>query len=217
MRKKLKAIWYHLARLMCCLFFRVFFRVRVYGKENIPRKGPFLLISNHQSYLDPVLCGMRVSKQLCFLARDSLFANRFFGSVIRSVNTIPVKRGSADVSAMRKIISRLREGYSVCLFPEGTRTSDGRVADFRPGFGLLSRRSGAPIVPMVIDGAFECWPRNKKFFSPWCEIDVCYGKCISADEVDKMSDRKLAESLTQTVRRMQTELRTRRGKEPFKY
>jgi len=124
--------------------------------------------------------------------------------------------GEADLSAMRKVIGKLEEGRGFCLFPEGTRTSDGKIAPFKSGFGLLCRRSEAAVVPVLVDGAFECWPRHKKIFSPG-RIVVCYGKAITAEQVKEMSDRDLAENVTDTLRRMQTESRIKQGKEPIKY
>jgi len=193
-----------------------FFRVRSYGRENIPQNGPFLMISNHQSYLDPMLCGCPIKRQVAFLARESLFRHWFFGRVLRSVGAIPVKLGEADISAMRKVIDVLKHGKGVCLYPEGTRTADGRITPFKPGFGLLCRRGRAAIVPIVIDGAFECWPRHRKLFSPG-KISVCYGKPISAEQAKKMGDEKLAQVLTDTLRRMQNECRAQQGKEPYDY
>ena len=117
---------------------------------------------------------------------------------------------------MRKVISRLKEGWGVCLFPEGTRSSDGKITPFKPGFGLLCRRGGAAVVPVVIDGAYECWPRHKKIFSPG-RIEICYGETIPADQVKNMSDKQLAELLTETLRRMQAKSRIEHGKEPYSY
>ena len=215
-QKRPKMRWFRFARWCCKVFCDLFFRIHVCGRENVPDKGAFVLVSNHQSYLDPVFCGIYLKRPLYFLARDSLWKNRFFGRLISSVNTIPVKQGKADLSAMRQVISKLKEGWGVCLFPEGTRTSDGKITPFKPGFGLLCRRGGAMVVPVVIDGAFECWPRHKKIFSPG-SIEVCYGKAIPAGEVANMSDRELAEFLTDTLRRMQAESRIKQGKEPYNY
>lgn len=214
--KKPKMRWFRFARVICRIFCKLFFRIHVYGKENIPDKGAFVLVSNHQSYLDPVFCGIPLRRPLYFLARDSLWRNRFFGRLITSVNTIPVRQGKADVSAMKKVIAVLKEGWGVCLFPEGTRTNDGKIVPFKPGFGLLCRRGKAAVVPVVIDGAFECWPRHKKIFSPG-RIEIYYGTTISAGEVANMNDRELAELLTDTLRRMQTENRIEHGKEPYSY
>jgi 1-acyl-sn-glycerol-3-phosphate acyltransferase len=214
--KKPKMRWFRFARWCCRALCKLFFRIHVYGRENVPDKGAFVLVSNHQSYIDPIFCGIPLERPLYFLARFSLWKNRFFGWLISSVNTIPVKQDKADLSAMRKVISKLKEGWGVCLFPEGTRTSDGKITPFKPGFGLLCRRGGAAVVPVLIDGAFECWPRHKKIFSPG-RIEVCYGETISAGEVANMSDRELAELLTVTLRRMQTESRIKQGKEPYNY
>ena len=194
----------------------LFFRMRSYGRENIPSEGPFVLISNHQSYLDPMLCGITSKRRLGFLARKSLFSNWFFGRLISSVGTIPVKLGEADISAMRKVIDLLKQGKGVCLYPEGTRTMDGKITPFKPGFGLLCRRGNAAVVPVVIDGAFECWPRNKKLFSHG-SIVISYGKAIPAEQAKNMGDSKLAEVLTEILRKMQNESRIKQGKKPYDY
>jgi 1-acyl-sn-glycerol-3-phosphate acyltransferase len=209
--------WFWLARWMCRVFGMLLFRWRFYGLDNIPAKGPFLLISNHQSFLDPIFCGAPPKRHLCFLARDTLFKNWFFGPLIASVNAIPVKRGQADISTMKKVIGKLQQGRGVCLFSEGTRTSDGKIQQIKSGLGLLSRRGNAAIVPAVIDGAFECWPRTKKIFSPGGSIIVNYGKAISAEQANEMGDKKLAEFLTDTLRQMQTKCRIKQGKVPYKY
>jgi 1-acyl-sn-glycerol-3-phosphate acyltransferase len=214
--RAVRKVWYWICGWACRLFCIFFFNFRAYGKENVPREGAFLLVSNHQSYLDPILCGISFTRQMYFLARDSLFSNWFFGWLISSLNSIPVKRGEADFSMMKEVISRLREGYGVCLFPEGTRTRDGKIAAFKPGFGLLCRRGNAAIVPVMIDGAFECWPRFSKIFSPGSVV-VWYGKAITVEEAKSMGDRELAKTVTDRLRRMQTEFRVKRGKEPYEY
>ena len=213
---KLRAKWYWFARWVCRVFCILFFRVRTYGQDNIPRKGPFIIVSNHQSNLDPIFCGGLIKRRSIFMARDSLFTNWFFGPLIRSVNAIPVKVGEPDISTMRKVIERLKQGGGVTLFPEGTRTHDGKITPFKPGLGLLSRRGKAPIVPVVIDGAFECWPRHQKLFTPG-PIRVTYGKPITTKQAKDMGDEKLAELLTQTLRKMQTQSRIKQGKKPFDY
>jgi len=117
---------------------------------------------------------------------------------------------------VRKVISKLKAGRGVCLFPEGTRTRDGRIGVIKPGFGLLCRRGKAGVMPVVIDGAFECWPRHKKIFSPG-SISVCYGEAITAEQAKEIGDEKLAEVLTETLRQMQNDLRAKHGKEPYSY
>jgi len=209
--------WFRFARWICKVFCRLFFQIRVYGTENVPEQDSLVLVSNHQSFLDPIFCGIFLKRHLYFLARDTLFTNQFFGWLISSVNTIPVRRDEANLAAMKKVIAKLKEGNGVCLFPEATRTRDGKITPFKPGFGLLCRRGEAAVVPVVIDGAFECWPRHKKIFSPGSKILICYGKAITAEKVKKMNDRELAENLTDTLRRMQNDCRVKQGKEPYCY
>jgi 1-acyl-sn-glycerol-3-phosphate acyltransferase len=216
-KERINRKWYWLARWMCRVFAATFFRWRLYGLENIPKEGPFLLVSNHQSFLDPIFCGSVPKRHFCFMARDTLFKNWFFGPLIRSVYAIPVKREQGDLAAMRKVIEILKEGDGVCLFPEGTRTNDGRILPFKAGLGLLCRRGNAAIVPVVIDGAYECWPRTQKLFKSGMPVTVHYGKPISAEEAKEMGDEKLAQLLTSTLREMQNKSRIKMGKEPFNY
>lgn len=211
-----KMRWPRFARWLCKIFCKTFFRLRPQGRENVPDYGPLVLICNHQSFLDPVFCGIFVKRPLYYLARDTLFRG-LFGKLLVSVQTIPVKRGEADLAAMRTVIGKLKQGNGVCLFPEGTRTSDGKITAFKPGFGLLCRRGNAAVVPVLIDGAYEAWPRHKKLFIPGGTIAIQYGKCISAAEVKKMDDRELAERLTETLRKMQNDCRTKQGLPAYSY
>ena len=215
--KYLSRGWYVFALWIARMFCVVFFRMHLYGQENIPRKGPFLLISNHQSWLDPIFCSAPLRRQLIFIGRDSLFRNWLFRIIIVSVGAIPIRRNTADLTAIKRMIGRLKEGFGLCLFPEATRTSDGKIAMLRPGFSLLSRKGNAAIVPVVIDGAFQCWPRTKKFFSPWYRISVYYGKCIEPEQARSMSDDELAAHVTNIMRRMLNESRVRLGNEVYEY
>jgi len=213
----LRVLWFRFARWLCKIFCIACFRFRICGIEHIPSQGAFLLAANHQSVLDPVFCGIFLRRPLHFLARDTLFRNWFFGRLIASVNTTPVRRGEADIAAIRVVIAKLKEGKGVCLFPEATRTIDGKIAPFKGGFTLLCRRGNAPVVPVLIDGAFECWPRHRKLPIFGSHITVRYGKPISAEQARAMEDRELARSLTETLRAMQTELRIQQGKQPYQY
>jgi 1-acyl-sn-glycerol-3-phosphate acyltransferase len=103
------------------------------------------------------------------------------------------------------------------VFAEGTRTTDGRVGCMLPGVALLAQRAAQWTVPVVIDGAFECWPRHKKIFSPGGTIIVHYGKAITSQQARNMGDEKLAVLLTDTLRQMQTKSRIDQGKKPYDY
>ncbi len=217
LRGMISTAWYHVARSLCAIFAILCFGFKVYGRENVPQKGAFLLLSNHQSYLDPIFCAGLLPIRMCYMARDTLFKNWFFGGVIRSVNAIPVKRGQSDIAAIKAIIERLNRGLPVCLFPEGTRTPDGRIAAVKPGVALLSRRAKVPVVPMVIDGAYEAWPRNRNVFRLGCKVVTYYGEPISAERIKEMGDEAFARHLTRVLWDLQNQIRAKLGKVPFDY
>ena len=208
---------YRVVKFVTTLGTRLCFRVKVIGSENYPKEGPFLLLSNHQSYFDPVLSTMSTKRELCFMARDTLFKNKHFGSLISSLNAIPLKRGESDITAMRAILERLKKGYGICLYPEGTRTPDGHIAHVKPGFSLLSRRGNAPVVPVVIDGMYEAWPKTRKFPKLGMKLIVKVGKPITPEEIKALGDRDFSEKLTNILRQMQSEIRPLCGREPLNY
>ena len=212
-----KKIWYRLASWGCRLFLILAFRFGVYGRHNVPDSGGVILASNHQSYLDPVFCAVALRRQCNYLARETLFINPVFRLLIKSLNAVPVRRGQADLRAMKQIINLLRQDKMVCLYPEGTRSSNGTVRHVKPGFGLLSRRSGATVVPTVIEGAYDVWPRHQKFFSGGKPVSVCYGEPIRPEQIVQMSEQQLADELTRRLRKIQNELRRRQAKQPFDY
>jgi 1-acyl-sn-glycerol-3-phosphate acyltransferase len=138
--------------------------LKTYGLEHIPKRGGVLIVANHQSFLDPIMLAVNVRRPVSFLAKSELFENKYFGRLIRGVNAFPVRQGEGDVGAVRETIKRLQEGHVLIMFPEGSRTEDGKVAKMESGVGLIVRRAGADVkvVPAAIDGAFQAWPRHQK-------------------------------------------------------
>lgn len=214
--ERLKIIIYKLFKCLCKMFSYAFFRIRVFGVENVPKQGSFLLLCNHQSFLDPVLIGVPLYRIVSFVARDSLYKSKIGDTILRGCMTIPIRRGQADTAAIKSILRTLKKGYGVGLFPEATRTHDGKIIDLKPGFGLLVRKGRCPVIPTVIDGAYEAWPRSKKFFIPG-DITISYGEPITPDQTAAMDDKEFAEFLTTRLRKMQNDCRKRIGKETFDY
>lgn len=213
---KISYLWYFMWCWLCRIFCMLFFQPRAFNLSRIPKKGGFLLLSNHQSFLDPMLNANPITRPCCFAARDTLFKVPIFGRMVHTVNAIPIKRGQADLTAMRMFVERLKDGFGLVLYPEGTRTLDGKIAEIKPGFSLLARRANVPVIPSVIDGAYECWPKNRKLFSPG-RVFVNYGEPISPEKIAELGDREFARYLTKVLRDMQSELRLKVGKKPFEY
>ena len=117
-----RIIWWHFCHALCCIWIWPCYRYRSWGTENIPAEGPVLFVSNHQSYLDPILVGLSgYRRQFYAMARSSLFRFRLFAWLIRSLNAIPIDRGTSDVAAMKKCIEVLSDNQALLIFPEGTR------------------------------------------------------------------------------------------------
>jgi 1-acyl-sn-glycerol-3-phosphate acyltransferase len=163
----------------------------------VPANGPLLVLSNHQSHLDPVLLGVACPRQLRAMARKSLFFGPL-GWMIRSLGAVPIDRGGSGISGIKAILTLLKNQEAVIIFPEGTRTRDGLLQSFQPGFAAIARRSNATIVPVAICGAFEAMPRGKVFPRPW-PISLVFGPAISASEIAALSDDELVQLVHERI------------------
>ena len=172
---------YWLSRTILLLFFKICFRYRARYTENLPKKGAFIIAGNHLSFLDPMAAGFTVKRRVCFLARESLFHNRLFSMWGHSVGAIPIKRGRFDLSAMKGSLERLRQGYVVAFFPEGTRSRDGSVKDPKGGVGFLAAKAGVPIVPVFIKGSDKALPSHAIFIR-LKPIETRVGRPVSPEE-----------------------------------
>lgn len=185
-------LWYTACRFLCQAWFILFCRGRVIGVRNVPRTGGVLLACNHQSFFDPVLATLALPRECHYMARDSLFRNAAFRTLIQSLNAFPVKRGAADMAAVKESLRRLKSGALLTMFPEARRTPDGEIHPMQPGALLIARKAGVPIVPTLIDGAFEAWPRQAKFPRPG-RIRVVYGEPITPEDLARVPEDEWAE------------------------
>ena len=195
-------LWKSLACL-CRIFTTLCFDFKTFGEERVPRSGGVLLVTNHQSFLDPILLGVRLLRPVSFFARHSLFENRYFGWLIRSVNAFPVHRGKPDIAAFRETIRRLRGGHVLNIFPEGTRAPDRDIGRLQKGIALIVRQAGVPVIPVVVTGSFEAWPRTRKLFRHH-PIYMQFGHPLS---VEGLENEQIVELIERTLKRMLQELR----------
>ena len=147
---------YHFSRLIG----RLFFRLRVVHPDRMIQSGPVILAMNHQSYLDPPLAGTTCDRAIYFLARRTLLNVPVLGWLLPKLNVIPVNQEGVDRSAIKALIGVLKAGNGVLVFPEGSRTLDGKLQPAEPGLGLVIAKTLAPVVPMRIFGAHEAMPRG---------------------------------------------------------
>lgn len=192
-------LWYDALRVFCRLVGLVLFRIRTVGREHIPTQGGALVLSNHQSHLDPVLVGLSFDRRLNYLARETLFTFAPFRWLIRSLDAIPIDREGLGLAGLKETLRRVRGQELVLIFPEGTRSPDGLVAPFKPGFASVARRTGVPLVPVGIAGAYEVWPRRARLPRIGV-ICVVIGNPLSPEQVAGLDDRQLVEEVERRVR-----------------
>ncbi len=180
------------------LFFAVWLRYRARGHQHLSVPGGMLLVINHQSFLDPLLVGLPLARPVSFLARDNLFHVPLVGWVLRNTYVLPINREAASTGALREMIARLRSGFWVGIFPEGTRSVDGTLGELKPGFLALLRRADVPICPVGIAGAGKALGRGACFLSP-AKVRIIFGEPILPEliqEALKLGD----ETLLQLIR-----------------
>jgi 1-acyl-sn-glycerol-3-phosphate acyltransferase len=207
-RSQIQWAWYQFAKLMTRIALSVMFPLRFTGCENVPAQGGALVLSNHQSHLDPPMLGVGCPRQMRFMARLSLFHFSPFGWLIQSLGAIPIDREGSALSGIRATIQSLRQGHLVLVFPEGTRSRGGEIGTFKPGLAVVARRAGVPIVPAAIEGAYDAWPRGASL--PYRgTIHLHFGRPISPEEIRACNEQELAALVKSRVRECLSLLRQR--------
>ncbi|MCD6249708.1 MAG: 1-acyl-sn-glycerol-3-phosphate acyltransferase [candidate division Zixibacteria bacterium] len=173
-----------LTRILCLLFFRP----RISGQDNVPRKGGFILASNHISYYDPPLVGSWQRREVYFFAKKELFRNWLFGAIITAANSLPVSRGVVDRKAIKAAVEVIQAGFGLTMFPEGTRSLTDQFLDPKPGVGIIAIQAGCPIIPVYLHGSNrlgDCFRGKDK-------LSVSYGSPLSAEWVRSQGSGKEA-------------------------
>lgn len=176
---------YFFLRLIGILFIApILFRLKVSGKNHIPRRGGFILVSNHRSHLDPVILGLASPRMLSYIACENLFRIPGFGWFIQALNANPIKRGQADLGALRLGLRLVFEGCGLVIFPEGTRSKTGEFGPGKPGAAMLALRSRVPLIPAWIEGTQKAMPPESKSIK-FAPISVILGPKIELDDLFK--------------------------------
>ena len=173
---------------MLRLVFRTIWRLKIFGTENIPIKGKCILCASHGSYLDGFIVAASVPadlrKNLYLVGFETFFNHFLIRNIIKYLKVIPIDPGLHFVEAMQASSYVLKNNKMVCIFPEGERTIDGEIKEFKKGVGILAKELNVPLVPVYIAGSYESWPRTKRFPKPY-PIKITFGRPFDFEELKK--------------------------------
>lgn len=202
--------WWNVVRGGLWFAFKMLYRFRTEGAEHVPRTGPIIYVSNHQSHLDPCIVGIVVGdRPFSGLARATLFRNPVLAWMMRGIGVIALDQSKGDTAAMKAALSELQAGRCVLIFPEGTRTRDGAIHEFKAGAALLIRRSGAPVVPVAIEGAADIWRYGSARPMLTGRLAVRAGPHISAADLLSQGPSAGLDHLRNVINDMRLQLRQR--------
>ncbi len=194
-----RAVWWDFCAFLCWSWLKLSYGLRRIHRNRVPRTGAILVISNHQSFLDPMVNGVTVwDRQFTALARDSLFVGPF-GWILRSVSARPIKREGGDLEAMKAALAELEAGRVVIIYPEGTRSPDGSLQEFKRGVLLLLRRAKPTVLPMGVEGTFDAWPRGRKLPRMRGKVVCVCGEPLSGEELAKLDGEQALAAMREAV------------------
>lgn len=187
------------ARCLC----RIFFRLQVVGEENLPSEDEaYVYVANHQSFLD-ILSSYHLGTSFKFVSKASILKIPFVGSAMKATNTITIAREDrrSQMEAFRKCVQTLKDGVSIYVFPEGTRSKDGALLEFKKGPFAMARRAGTGILPITILGTNWVMPSGREYqmFRYPRGVQLVIHKKVTAEQVQNESDEELMASVRSTI------------------
>ena len=174
---------YEATRQIAHWFFHNFYDYTQSGRENIPGDGPVIFAANHVSFYDPPAIGACLPRQINYFARDTLFKG-LFGKGLVQIGTIPVARENAEVKSLKAIFRTLKAGGAVAIYPEGTRSADGQLAEPKAGAGMIACKSKATVIPTRLFGTYEAYGRGSKIPKIGGRIHIAYGEAMRTEDID---------------------------------
>ncbi len=176
-RGVLSRVFYRIIRFLIEVFCRIYFRLRVFGSDNIPKTGAFILAPIHRSNVDTPIVSLVTKRRLRFMGKDSLWKIKPIGVILSALGGFPVTRGSADLEALKRCLAVLKLGEPLVMFPEGTRQSGPKIHPLFDGAAYLAIKADVPIVPVGFGGTEGVMPKGSKMVLPR-RCSVVVGKPI---------------------------------------
>jgi len=197
-------LFYIIAKFIFLIIFKLFFRLKVTGQENIPQNGPFIIVANHSSLLDPIILGISIKPKIIFVAAAYLFEIGWLGYLLRKANSIPIHRENYtdNIESIKQALKILQKGGVLGIFPEGGVDRQKNNLPIKAGAAFLATSVGVPIVPIRIKGADKALPRGAKFIKSLSKIEVEIKKpiyCSRQTHKDKEIIKRVVESYIKEI------------------
>ncbi len=181
---------HRILKILISLILKPFYSLRVKGLENLPKKGAVILVANHCSYLDPLCLGLAVPRKINWMVLKPYYDLWWLRWFFKASLCFPVNIDKPNIEAVRHALWVLKQGRMLGVFPEGSRSEDGRLKKGEFGAALLALKSAAPILPVAIEGAFEAYPPGAILPKPH-PVNVSFGKCFTINSFDHISKENL--------------------------
>ena len=181
-------LWIKAVLFFAKYVFRIVYPLKIEGEENIPKDGACMICPNHVHAIDPIQLHYNIQRRIIIVGKAELFGNKAVGPVIKACDAIPVERGKADLSAVRKCLEVLRNGGALCIFPQGTRSPDNTPTPLQTGAAMIRQRALCPMIPVYIDAPYRLFRRTRVVIGKPLELDV-FGKKGDSETVEKITEK----------------------------
>ncbi len=207
-------MFYWVIKALAWPFKRFYFRMVVHGLANLPERGPAIVVANHTSYLDAGVLGSALPRKVHFVVLSEMYRMWRIRWFYRGMETIAVNPGAGQHAPIRRCLKVLHAGSVMGIFPEGGRSHDGSLRTPQEGAALLALKSGAPVIPAAIRGAYESLPRGRKWPRPR-RIDVLLGEPLFFPELPACDRLGRREALASFSREVMAAIASLLEREPF--
>lgn len=187
--KKESHLFYRFSRKIVEIFFRLFYKMKVYGEKEHFFKGRAIIAGNHVSFFDPPFVGVAWPEVIHYFARDTLFEKPILGFLLRSYNVHPLSSKSAT-GALKLVSSLLEEDLKVVIFPEGTRSEEDKITDPKQGFAMIAQKANSPVIPAYVHGAYDIWNRKRKWPKLSGRLVCVFGSPLSFDQFKHLNKKE---------------------------
>ena len=179
---------------------KIVFKTQYIGRENVPKTGSLIIASNHRNSYDPGLIAAARVRKIHYMAKLELFnLNKLASWMLRHLNAFPISRGTGDQRSLNYAIRLVEEGKVLGIFPEGTRSADGQLGDFKSTFAMMALELNIPVIPIAISGAYRALPRGKRLPRFFTRVTVRFLPTLPAD--DRMDEHRLADATRDAIAR----------------